>query len=713
MVKKTTPTKLSIRGSKIIEKDQVYEDEEEMPSKRFNQWVKYFQCMTAADPQPSGGANEIPLLPMLAQMAIESKPIISKCEFLNKLAEAKTEELKVEIMLTDQDIRKFINMVVDDMMEGQGVMVKKTQHKTQVAMNAALKCVDENRLDDALIWLNKAIHAAPNDKVAAECYIQRAQVFLRMQRLQDTLLDLTDAMRVGSDMKREDKIGLLVIMKDTMDATDNEASADQLENLISTMKKQKTKHENEKIVKLLESLDINEVPGSVEIVKDDSTNFVSNHQLLEGATTAIELRYEDGKGRSMFAAQDIQPGQVVIKESSYTHHLDFKHLALFCSHCLKKHNGRFVPCEACETITYCSYECQRQAWKQYHRIECGYHEALRFCSPSYDAMRVMMIEGIDEVLSAEKTDIPMKDWLKRKFKSNLESFMSLMGHDMGYSPIVEFSHMFGSVIAIMVCVRLGIIKEDDPRFGSFCGAFIRLIKRTRTNSWAIYAGISPPIVRCGSGIYATLSLINHSCTPNLTQLYYGRLMVVKAKRAIKQGEELTMSYGPISGQKPVSERRAHLKRCYNFECDCEACLLEFESIRLYYTNPPTNMPRPSTMPGNNQINASYQQQQQQKILPGQKMMTPPPMYGTGNQILPPNGMQSMPMYGQQLMPMYGQQPMMLNGQPMPPMMTGSAMPSMGQFSPLYQNYPTYGNQPQMTQIHPKLIHSTSSPTPPN
>ena len=78
------------------------------------------------------------------------------------------------------------------------------------------------------------------------------------------------------------------------------------------------------------------------------------------------------------------------------------------------------------------------------------------------------------------------------------------------------------------------------------------------------------------GLYMFHSHINHSCSPNisvrhLTPNNIQRVTVI-ARRAIKPGEELVVSYVDPSGS--VSKRRRDLKEWGFGVCTCQRCLEE-------------------------------------------------------------------------------------------------------------------------------------------
>lgn len=47
----------------------------------------------------------------------------------------------------------------------------------------------------------------------------------------------------------------------------------------------------------------------------------------------------------------------------------------------------------------------------------------------------------------------------------------------------------------------------------------------------------------GSGVYSFLSLINHSCCPNVLRQCFGSKIVLRAFRPINKGEQLFDNYG--------------------------------------------------------------------------------------------------------------------------------------------------------------------------
>ena len=72
------------------------------------------------------------------------------------------------------------------------------------------------------------------------------------------------------------------------------------------------------------------------------------------------------------------------------------------------------------------------------------------------------------------------------------------------------------------------------------------------------------------GLYINCSFFNHSCEPNCFYFGIANMLIVKAIKDIKKGEELTVSY---IEPKPMALRKNELLK-WDFTCDCKYCKQE-------------------------------------------------------------------------------------------------------------------------------------------
>lgn len=76
-----------------------------------------------------------------------------------------------------------------------------------------------------------------------------------------------------------------------------------------------------------------------------------------------------------------------------------------------------------------------------------------------------------------------------------------------------------------------------------------------------------------AGLWILASYMNHSCIPNATKEYIGDMMVVRAIRSIRTGEEITHSY---NASHDYEVRTAELLNTWGFTCTCALCIAEEE-----------------------------------------------------------------------------------------------------------------------------------------
>ena len=103
---------------------------------------------------------------------------------------------------------------------------------------------------------------------------------------------------------------------------------------------------------------------------------------------------------------------------------------------------------------------------------------------------------------------------------------------------------------------VSVLRASRGAGGEACGALLRALPTPLPNVE-------------GAAIYAHLSCLNHSCSPNAEVQYdetHGARLI--ALCSIARGDEVTISY--IDEAQPVTRRHAALSE-YSFSCDCPTC----------------------------------------------------------------------------------------------------------------------------------------------
>lgn len=74
-----------------------------------------------------------------------------------------------------------------------------------------------------------------------------------------------------------------------------------------------------------------------------------------------------------------------------------------------------------------------------------------------------------------------------------------------------------------------------------------------------------------TGIWIQASYINHSCLANVSRAFVGDMMVIRAQRTIKKGEELLHTYVPSHNS---VEKKKKAFKAMGFTCKCEVCKVQ-------------------------------------------------------------------------------------------------------------------------------------------
>ncbi len=86
---------------------------------------------------------------------------------------------------------------------------------------------------------------------------------------------------------------------------------------------------------------------------------------------------------------------------------------------------------------------------------------------------------------------------------------------------------------------------------------------------------SVPEGRQAKGLWVHASFLNHSCVANTMRSFLGDLLISRATRDIKEGEEIFQQYVPVKNT--VDARNKQFKEGWGFECGCALCTGEKRS----------------------------------------------------------------------------------------------------------------------------------------
>ncbi|KAM6049438.1 SET and MYND domain-containing protein 4 [Chlamydotis macqueenii] len=468
-------------------------------------------------------------------------------------------------------------------------------------------------------------HGYP-DRLLPKVLLRKAECLLRLGRLQDA----ADALSVAENkiamdeivtnptcqtlLKKLSQLKIKIHEKESCPEPVREACGD-------IQRKSEIWEENDSISGASSSLSLN-------FDAERGRHLVASQDILPGQSLLREEAF----------VSVLCPGESFLLQDSSETAWDTRvtNADLYCHRCLRQLLAS-VPCCGCSYAKYCSQSCADVAWEQYHRTECSLGALLLtlgvFC---HVALRTVLLAGFAEVSrlvewsrDGEKELHNPQARRKRlgeapdaragtrvipgcndngQYRSSYQAVFNLLPHAEKHSPEHKFLCTL-SVVAICRQLQEAGLEavllnressekcskpktcdktsgELSPELKTMAEAMLRHVLQLQCNAQAITvmqesgsgdgAVVNKKPVRLATAFFPVLSLLNHSCCPNISVSFTGTAATVRASQPIPSGQEIFHCYGPHQCRMRVAERQQLLSQ-YFFECRCQACLDELES----------------------------------------------------------------------------------------------------------------------------------------
>ncbi|XP_060575894.1 SET and MYND domain-containing protein 4-like [Ruditapes philippinarum] len=326
--------------------------------------------------------------------------------------------------------------------------------------------------------------------------------------------------------------------------------------------------------------------------------------VLVQASSAVVMSTSPAKGRYLTACKDMKAGDTLIVERPFAAVLLPDHYPTHCHHCFQKLSIAY-PCRQCTMVRYCSPDCETSSWNVYHHVECRYLQLLHSVGIAHLSLRIILVAGLKYLLDfkAEQNTIKVKDTMgldeNGQYTGNYQPVYNLMTHceDMTVEDLFQYTMTAELLLKILqhsgwLGNKSGLTDRTDEESCIIGGLLLRHILQLVCNAHAITElqcnqQTNDSIVeeksqvRIATAIYPTASLMNHSCDPTIISSFCKNILVVRAVKDVKTGEEIFNCYGPHYKRMGWSERQQCLKEQYFFECQCSPCVEGEASEALY------------------------------------------------------------------------------------------------------------------------------------
>ena len=318
----------------------------------------------------------------------------------------------------------------------------------------------------------------------------------------------------------------------------------------------------------------------------------------------VEIKESNEKGRHVVSRSPLQIGDIIAAEGAACWTVLPDKWSSHCQHCLNVCAAP-LPCGDCPDVVYCSVKCLEQ--DELHRVECGYMAALQTLPKMvYLAFRTVIMFKKDIIRHSrnEETSIEFKNIYS--LITNLEgrtpvdvtrrATLSIFLTKI-IKELAVFKMCFGSTICggsnisigdITLCMG-GCHQSMDYKsiYSTTRWFLLKCLQSYPCNAHEISELQIRPDFRysanedIGAGVFPFLSLVNHSCNPNVVRHSVGKTTVLRVLRDMAPGEELLDNYGYHYATHSATERRKALRSQYLFECRCAPCVEGGDRWKLF------------------------------------------------------------------------------------------------------------------------------------
>ena len=273
-------------------------------------------------------------------------------------------------------------------------------------------------------------------------------------------------------------------------------------------------------------------------------------------------------GKGLYATRDIHVGDIVEIEDTFAKTLNVDQFHHRCTNCYDEKYKNLIPCDSCTKVMFCSEECKKKAWADFHELDCGMIDGLIL---NDDYMAFIVSKIIWTALNAFKT---IGHWIKF-FECDREKIKNLNIDYKNYSMRNKYESMLGLVPTydcvnnemegmVLAALRLQKLilrnktvkhrfqyeREKTFLFRAIfhqyytSKVYTSTISATPKMEWLEWSYNICKIKReIGHSITTIFNLINHSCSPSVMRVEERKNLILIAIRPIKKGQQLFSCYG--------------------------------------------------------------------------------------------------------------------------------------------------------------------------
>lgn len=411
---------------------------------------------------------------------------------------------------------------------------KDNQHSTELRMQGNMK-YRVGEISAAMNLYNRSLcFAKPSSENIALAYASRSACFFQLKMYREALIDI--------ELAKDAKIS---------------------ERILPKLEERK-----QQSLKLMDSLE----PSRQNPMK---LSYQADRQ-YPCMAKVLEIQKNEQFGRHLVARQDIPAGQTILIESDFVS-MRSNNDELVCYTCFRS-KVNFIACSQCPDVAFCSNDCIVQ--NATHKWECGtffadLHHQIQFqmqtillAIETFSNVERLM-EFVENVLSDEKMEeIPLS---LHDAKSKYHFFFKLSKKRTTW--LTKYLSQAKQVYDnLMLLPKVSVLFDTENKkcfLQHLVTHHFHIIKNNALasgNPWDVVS------------VFNVLSMLNHSCAPNVFHPRSGKQQCCITIRPVKRGQQLFISYLSSDDTLTIEQRQQKLKSSWGFDCTCECCVPTRESI---------------------------------------------------------------------------------------------------------------------------------------
>lgn len=281
---------------------------------------------------------------------------------------------------------------------------------------------------------------------------------------------------------------------------------------------------------------------------------------------ALEMKCNQQFGRHIVASDDIPAGKtVLIEEDFLSQRCDDE---LVCYTCFREKTN-FIACAQCCDVVFCHIDCMNR--NPTHKWECGTHFAQLHYRMKFHIRAILLaIETFSNVDALMRFVESVLYENPNKVPCSLHSAKSKYHFFFKLSTSAPFSEKYFHKIVkiyenIMALGKVRVLFSDEPKRRFLMHLVMHHFCIIKTNSIISKSPWS------SMSVFNVMSMLNHSCAPNIYHPRKTNHQYCVTIRPVKRGQQLFISYVPLNNELSTEERQQKFKSSWDFRCNCEKC----------------------------------------------------------------------------------------------------------------------------------------------